>query len=111
MLVFKNFPSNLETLLKNVLEYFSEYQKLLKQDSCLSQALLLDSSKNLVWFKQDSCLSALVNTGPGKIAYLFTYVSAWFFSKPSDPDIRKHMVPVCILKASTTDKSMCTQVF
>ena len=54
---------------KFLLEHFCEYGKLLNQDSCLSQALLLgkalllDSSMNLVWIKQDSCLSALVNTG------------------------------------------------
>ena len=37
-----------------------------KQDSCLSQALLLGLSKHLAWIKQDSCLRALVNTGPAK---------------------------------------------
>ena len=47
-----------------------EYEKLLRQDSCLSQAslldqtFLLDSSKDLALIKQDSFLSALVNTGP-----------------------------------------------
>ena len=48
-----------------LLENFCEYEKLFKQDSCLSQALLLDSSKNYAWIKQDSCLSALVITIPG----------------------------------------------